>query len=35
MGRRSRIESPNYAASQNRFEVRLSGGASQLTIDVV
>ena len=34
MGRRSRIESPNYAASQDRFEVRMSGGASQLTIDV-
>ena len=35
MGRRSRIESPNFAAAQDRFEVRMSGGASQLTIDVV
>jgi len=34
MGRRSRIESPNYATSQDRFEVRMSGGASQLTVDV-
>jgi len=35
MGRRSRIESANYATAQDRFEVRMSGGASQLTIDVV
>jgi DNA-binding MarR family transcriptional regulator len=34
MGRRSRIESANYATSQDRFEVRMSGGASQLTIDI-
>jgi hypothetical protein len=34
MGRRSRIESANYATSQDRFEVRMSGGASQLTVDI-
>ncbi len=35
MGRGSRIESANYAASTDRFDVRMSGGASQLTIDIV
>jgi len=35
MGRGSRIESPSYATSADRFDVRMSGGASQLTIDIV
>jgi len=35
MGRRSRIESLGYATAPDRFEVRMSGGASQLVVDVV
>jgi len=35
MGRRSRIESRDYATAPDRFEVRMSGGASQLVVDVV
>ena len=34
MGRGARIESPDYGTAQNSFDVRMSGGASQLTIDV-
>ena len=35
VGGRNRLETPGFDAAQDRYEVRLSGGASQLTIDVV
>jgi DNA-binding MarR family transcriptional regulator len=34
-GGNNKLESPGFAAAQDRYEVRFSGGASQLTIDVV
>ncbi len=35
IGGRNRLETPGFAAAADRYEVRLSGGASQLDIDVV
>lgn len=35
VGRRDYLESPGFASAQDRYEVRFSGGASQLTIDAV
>ena len=35
VGGRNYHESPGFAAAQDRYEVRFSGGASQLTIDAV
>lgn len=35
VGGRDRLETPGFAAAQDRFEVRFSGGASQLEIDAV
>jgi DNA-binding MarR family transcriptional regulator len=35
IGGRNRLETPGFAAARDRYEVRLSGGASQLTIDIV
>ena len=34
-GGRNRLETPGFAAASDRYEVRLSGGASQLDIDQV
>jgi DNA-binding MarR family transcriptional regulator len=35
IGGRNYLESPGFASAPDRYEVRFSGGASQLTIDVV
>ena len=35
IGRSNRLESPGYEESTDRYDVRFSGGASQVTIDVV
>ncbi len=35
VGGRNRLETPGFATNPDRYEVRLSGGASQLVIDVV
>jgi DNA-binding MarR family transcriptional regulator len=35
VGGRSRMESPGYEAADDRYEMRFSGGASQVTIDTV
>ena len=35
IGGSNRLESPGYEESTDRYDVRFSGGASQVTIDVV